>query len=53
MLLLFDSLTRYARALREVGLAIGEPPTRRGFPPSVFAQLPRLIELAGVTVKAA
>ncbi|MEZ0602482.1 FliI/YscN family ATPase [Paraburkholderia sp. IW21] len=51
VLLLFDSLTRYARALRELGLAIGEPPLRGGFPPSVFAQLPRLIESAGVTAK--
>jgi ATP synthase in type III secretion protein N len=49
VLLLFDSLTRYARALRELGLAVGEPPLRGGFPPSVFAQLPRLIEAAGVT----
>ena len=49
VVLLFDSLTRYARALREVGLAVGEPPARRGFPPSVFAQMPRLIETAGLT----
>ena len=49
VLLLFDSLTRYARALRELGLAVGEPPLRGGFPPSVFAQLPRLIEAAGAT----
>jgi type III secretion protein N (ATPase) len=49
VLLLFDSLTRYARALRELGLAVGEPPLRGGFPPSVFAQLPRLIESAGAT----
>jgi ATP synthase in type III secretion protein N len=51
VLLLFDSLTRYARALRELGLAVGEPPLRGGFPPSVFAQLPRLIESAGVTAR--
>ncbi|MFM0335938.1 FliI/YscN family ATPase [Paraburkholderia fungorum] len=51
VLLLFDSLTRYARALRELGLAVGEPPLRGGFPPSVFAQLPRLIEAAGVTAQ--